>query len=206
MARTASTSSGTTSTRSTTKRTAAAASRSSTSSGSRRSSSSQSGGSRTASSRSSASPKQQAAAKANGAQEQAASTLKTQLDDRSNQFGEQLSGTAGDVRDIAAKLRDQDNDPAARIADLAADRIDQAATYLSSNSADSLLSDVEDLARSKPWLAAGAAVVAGFAASRALSASSRKRQGGDYVDLDAGSDFDEEDAAAVYPSESARRG
>ena len=88
-----------------------------------------------------------------------------------------------------------------RIADLAAEQIERAADYLSSTSGDALLEDVERLARSKPWLATGAAALTGFVASRALSASRRERNGGGYVDRDAGSDFDEADAEAAYPDE-----
>ena len=101
----------------------------------------------------------------------------------------------------SGQLRQQDNDGAARIADLAAEQIERAADYLSSTSGDALLEDVERLARSKPWLATGAAALTGFVASRALSASRRERNGGGYVDRDAGSDFDEADAEAAYPDE-----
>jgi hypothetical protein len=151
------------------------------------------------------SARRQAASKASDAQDQASSTLRSQLDERSNQAGEQLATTASDVRQIAGQLRTQDNDGAARIADMAADRIDQVASYLSGASGDALLSDMEDFARSRPMVAAGAAAVLGFAASRALSSSRRVRHGGEYVHLDAGSDFDEEDAASVYPSGSSSR-
>lgn len=136
-------------------------------------------------------------------QQQAGRSLRGELDERSGQFGEQLGSTASDIRQIAGQLRQQDNDGAARIADLAAEQIERAASYLSSTSGDALLEDVERLARSKPWLATGAAALTGFVASRALSASRRERHGGGYVDLDAGSAFDEADADAAYPDEPA---
>jgi hypothetical protein len=145
-----------------------------------------------------------AAAKADEAKQEVTGAVRTQLDQRSNDFGEQLSGTAGDIKEIASQLRGQDNDAAARIAELAAERIEQAADYLSTASGDKLMSDLEDVARDRPLIAAGGAVLLGFAASRALSASRRKRQGGDYVDLDAGADFDEADAESAYPDEPAR--
>lgn len=120
-------------------------------------------------------PTKKVAAKADQAQQQASRSLRGELDERSGQVGAQLGSTAADIRQIAGHLRQQDNDSAAKLADLAAEQIDRAAGYLSSTNADALIEDVERLARSKPWLATGAAALTGFVASRALSASSRSR-------------------------------
>jgi hypothetical protein len=129
---------------------------------------------------------------------QATSTLRQQVDARTSQAGDQLAQTAGDVRQIGAQLREQDNDGAARLADMAAERLESFAGYLSGADPDRIIDDVEDFARSRPWLAAGAGLAAGFAVTRALSASRRKRYGGGYVDTSAGSEFSEEDAEAAY--------
>jgi hypothetical protein len=133
----------------------------------------------------------QAKAAATDAEQRASRTELDQVGERSNQAGEQLAATAGDIRQIAAQLRAQDNDPAAKLADTAADRVQQAGDYLVDRGPDELLSDLEGLARSKPWLTAAAAVTVGFAAARALSSSSRRRHGGGYVDSTAGAEIDE---------------
>jgi ElaB/YqjD/DUF883 family membrane-anchored ribosome-binding protein len=136
-------------------------------------------------------PKRQAKSAANDAEQRARRTVLDQVGERSNQAGEQLSSTASDIREIATQLRGQDNDPAAKLADAAADRVQQAGDYLANSDPDALLNDLEDLARSKPWLTAASAVVVGFAAARALSSSSRRRHGGGYVNTGTGRGFDE---------------
>lgn len=56
-----------------------------------------------------------------------------------------------------------------------ADRAEQASSYLQNADADSLLHDVEDLGRRKPWAIALGGAAIGFAASRFLKASSTER-------------------------------
>ena len=48
-------------------------------------------------------------------------------------------------------------------------------SYLRDSNSDRILSDVESWARSRPWVAAAAGALVGFAASRFLKASSRRR-------------------------------
>jgi hypothetical protein len=55
-------------------------------------------------------------------------------------------------------------------------------SYLTESNADRLLSDVEDFGRRQPMAVVGIGVAVGFAASRFLKASSRKRYEGYQAD------------------------
>jgi hypothetical protein len=57
----------------------------------------------------------------------------------------------------------------------AADRLEQLGGYLERVDGRSMLDDVERFARTRPWVVAGVAAAAGFAASRVLRASSESR-------------------------------
>ena len=57
----------------------------------------------------------------------------------------------------------------------AAERIERLGGYLEQRSGDELLRDVEDFARRRPWMVAGAGLMVGLAASRFLKASSERR-------------------------------
>jgi hypothetical protein len=113
--------------------------------------------------------------KARGATERARSRLRDQVDQRSTQAGERLSGTAADVRGVADELRRQGKDTPARLAEQLAGQTDRAADYLKGASGERILRDVEDLARGNPWAVAAGGLALGFAASRFLKASSRRR-------------------------------
>ena len=47
--------------------------------------------------------------------------------------------------------------------DAVAEKVEQLSTYLTNAKADTMLSDLENVARRRPWLVAGAATVLGFA-------------------------------------------
>jgi hypothetical protein len=119
--------------------------------------------------------KEQVTQKAEVAQEKARGRFRDQVDQRSTQAGERLSGTAADVRSVAEELRRQGKDTPARMVEQAAGQADRAADYLKTASGDRILRDVEDLARSKPWAVVAGGLALGFAASRFLKASSRRR-------------------------------
>jgi hypothetical protein len=126
--------------------------------------------------------KEQVAEKAEVAQErardatqQARGRLRDQVDQRSTQAGERLSGSAADARSVAEELRRQGKDTPARMVEQAAGQADRAAAYLKQASGERILRDVEDLARSKPWVVAAGGLALGFAASRFLKASSSRR-------------------------------
>ena len=103
-------------------------------------------------------------------------TLRQQLDQRTTQVGEQTRTLAQTMRRTGGELRSQQGDGAAsRVAVGAADRLDRVGEYLENASGDQLLRDAERFARERPWVVAGMAAAAGFAASRFLKASSERR-------------------------------
>jgi ElaB/YqjD/DUF883 family membrane-anchored ribosome-binding protein len=109
-----------------------------------------------------------------GAQ-QAQSRAREQIDQRSTQAGEQVSATAQALRSTGEHLREQGQDTQAKAADRIADQADRMGSYLTESNADRLLNDVEDFGRRQPMAVVGIGIVVGFAASRFLKASSRKR-------------------------------
>jgi hypothetical protein len=113
--------------------------------------------------------------RARSAADQARRGLRDQVDVRSTQAGERVSGQAGDVRSVAEELRRQGKDGPARLADQLADRAEQLADYLKRADGDRILRDAEDYARRNPWAVAAGGLVLGFAASRFLKASSSQR-------------------------------
>ena len=122
----------------------------------------------------------QAQEKMGQAADQAKSTVRQQVDQRSTQIGEQVSTQASDVRSVAEELRNKGKDGPAKIADQAADRAEKVGNWLTQSDGDSILHDVEDFGRSKPWAIALGGMALGFAASRLLKASSSERYRSSY--------------------------
>ena len=117
----------------------------------------------------------QAQEKAQQAAGNAQDKVREQLDQRSTQLGEQVHEQASDLRSVSAALRDQGKGKPAEAIDRLAGYAEQASRYLRHKDADTMLGDVEDFGRQKPAAMAAGAVALGFAASRFLKASSRKR-------------------------------
>jgi hypothetical protein len=117
----------------------------------------------------------QAQAKAEPAIGQARDRVRTEVDRRSTSAGEQLSDVAQVMRRTGNELRSQGNEPHGRLADAAADRMEQVGGYLQRSDADTILSDVEDLARRQPMVVVAGGLVLGLAAARFLKASSDRR-------------------------------
>lgn len=121
----------------------------------------------------------QAAGQAKDQAQQAAgkakSALRTQVDSRSTQAGEQVKTQATDIRTVGQQLREQGKDGPAKVADQAADRIERVGDYLHRADADTILDDVERFARSKPTAVLAGGVALGFLAARALKTSSSTR-------------------------------
>ena len=111
---------------------------------------------------------QQAAGQAKGA-------LRTQVDQRSTDAGQKVSGFASDVRTVGDTLREQGKDQPAKLADQAAERAESVSRYLTESDADRILGDIEDFGRRQPWAVIGGGVVLGLLASRFLKASSTRR-------------------------------
>jgi hypothetical protein len=120
----------------------------------------------------------QAQEKAQEAAGQARDQVRSQIDNRSTQAGEQVSGHAQSLRSVGDQLRERGEDKPAKIADQAAERLERAGHWLTQSDADRILGDVEDFARKNPWAIMAGGLALGFAASRVLKASSSDRYHG----------------------------
>jgi hypothetical protein len=107
--------------------------------------------------------------------EQARGRLRSQVDQRSTQAGEQVNRQVGDVRSVAAELRNQGKEGPAKIAEQAADRAERLGSYLRDADGDHILDDVEAFARRNPPAIVFGGLALGLLASRFLRASSRSR-------------------------------
>jgi hypothetical protein len=117
----------------------------------------------------------QAQDKAQQAAGQARDRLRTEVDQRSTRAGEQVRSQASDLRSVGEQLRAQGKDEPARLADRAADHVEQVGSWLSESDADRILGDVEDFGRRQPWAVVAGGLALGFVASRFLKASSTER-------------------------------
>ena len=118
---------------------------------------------------------QQAREAAQQAAGQARSRVRQEIDNRTTQVGEQISSNAQDVRGMAEELRNQGKEGLAGVVERGTERAEQTADYLKSADADRLKSDLENLARERPWAVIVGGLTMGFAASRLLKASSGDR-------------------------------
>jgi hypothetical protein len=106
---------------------------------------------------------------------QAREKLREQVDQRTTQAGDRVGASAADVRSVADELRRQGKETPAKYAEQAAERAERLGGYLKDSDGDTILRDVEDFARSKPWAVAAGGLALGFVASRLLKASSSDR-------------------------------
>jgi len=127
----------------------------------------------------------QARQTATQAKEQGKSVLRSQVEERSSQAGQQLHSTVQDLRTIGEQLRSQGQETPAKIADQIAERGEHVAQYLRTTDGDRILRDVEQFARRQPWAVIAGGLTLGFVASRFLKSSSSRRfvsgQNGQYV-------------------------
>jgi len=101
--------------------------------------------------------------------------VRGELDRRSSDAGEQLLSVADVMRHTSGELRSRGNEPHAKLAETAAERIDRLGGYLTNADADQMLEDIENLARRQPVLVAAGGLLVGFAAARFIKASSDRR-------------------------------
>jgi hypothetical protein len=106
---------------------------------------------------------------------QAKGRIREQVDQRSTEAGERVSGVAQDVRSVGEELRRQGKGQPAKLADQAAQRAESLGSYLTRSDGDTILRDVEDFGRRQPWAVIAGGLALGFAASRFLKASSSRR-------------------------------
>jgi hypothetical protein len=117
----------------------------------------------------------QAQEKAQEAAGRAQGMLREQVDQRSTEAGERLSGAASDIRSVGEELRKQGKDTPARFADQAAERTERLGSYMSDADADTILGDVEEFGRRQPLAVLAGGVAVGLVAARFLKASSGRR-------------------------------
>jgi hypothetical protein len=119
--------------------------------------------------------REQAQEKAQEAAAKASDKIRAQVDQRSTDAGDKIAGTAGDIRSVGQQLREQGKDQPAKIAEQAAQRAESLGDYLKRTDGDTILRDVEDFGRQRPWAVIAGGIALGFAASRFLKASSSRR-------------------------------
>jgi len=117
----------------------------------------------------------QAKEKAQEAGAQARGRVRDEVDRRSTEAGEQAGATAQALRDASGRLRDDGKEPVARGLEQVADRIERAGGWLRDADGDSILRDIEDFGRRNTLAVVAGGMAMGFAASRLLKASSRRR-------------------------------
>jgi hypothetical protein len=118
---------------------------------------------------------EQAKEKAQEAGAQARSRVRDEVDRRSTDAGRQAGSAAQALRDASQRLRDDGNEPVARSFEQVADRVERAGGWLRESDGDAILRDVEDFGRRNSLAVVAGGLVVGFAASRLLKASSRRR-------------------------------
>jgi hypothetical protein len=118
---------------------------------------------------------QQMQEKAHDLKGEASRKVRSQLDDRSTDIGEQVHSLGAALRRAAEQLAVDGKTMPADAARRAADGVERLGRYLRDGNADVFLDDVEQFGRKRPWISGGVGVALGFAASRFLKASSDRR-------------------------------
>ena len=124
--------------------------------------------------------KEQAKEKAQATAQQAKRGVRDQVDQRSTQAGERVGTAAQDIRSVSEELRKQGKDQPAKLAEQAATRAESLGDYLQRSDGDTILRDIEDFGRQRPWAVIAGGLALGFAASRFLKASSTRRYESSY--------------------------
>ena len=106
---------------------------------------------------------------------QARDRARSEVDRRSTQAGEKVTSQANDLRSVGEELRKQGKEGPAKVADQVAERTERVGQYLTQSDGDQILGDIEDFGRRNPWVVMAGGMALGFAASRVLRASSRRR-------------------------------
>jgi hypothetical protein len=117
----------------------------------------------------------QAKEKTQEAGAQARTRVRDEVDRRSTDAGQQAGSAAQALREASGKLREDGNEPVAKGLEQVADRIDRAGGWLRDADGDRILRDVEDFGRRNSLAVMAGGLAIGFAASRLLKASSRRR-------------------------------
>ena len=121
------------------------------------------------------STQEQIATKARELGEDVSFQVREQLDERSTQAGEHVQAVGHALQTGVEQLRSEGKDVPAKLMTQLAQRADDLGAYLQSAQADRMLTDLERVARRRPWVTAGVGVLAGFVASRFVKASADRR-------------------------------
>jgi hypothetical protein len=117
----------------------------------------------------------QAKEKAQEAGAQARDRVRVEVDRRSTEAGAQAGSAAHALRQASNQLRQEGNEPVAKGMEQVAQRVESAGSWLRESDGDRILRDVEDFGRRNPLAVVAGGIALGFAASRLLKASSRRR-------------------------------
>jgi hypothetical protein len=104
----------------------------------------------------------------------AAEKAKEVASDKKDVLADQVGGVAGAL-DKAASDLEQQNGPSAQYARMIADNAEKLSDVIRNNDVDQLLGMAQDFGRRQPALFVGAAALLGFAASRFVLASAKRR-------------------------------
>jgi hypothetical protein len=124
------------------------------------------------------SAQEQLSTKAHELGEDVSFQVREQLDQRSTQAGEQVHAMGHALHSAVEQLRGEGKEVPAKVMTQLAERTEDLGAYLQSAQADEMLTDLERFARRRPWVTAGAGVLAGFVASRFVKASADRRYNG----------------------------
>ena len=108
------------------------------------------------------------------AKSSAGSLIRSQVDERSSQLGEQLHGAVQALRQ-AEQTMEQEGTPGSQLVERAATEVERTARYLLESDGRRVLNELEGLGRRNPWAVIGGGVVLGFLGARFLKASSSRR-------------------------------
>jgi hypothetical protein len=108
------------------------------------------------------------------AKSSAGSLIRSQVDERSSQLGEQLHGVVQALRQ-AGQTMEQEATPGSQLVDRTATQVERTARYLSESDGRRVLNDLEGLGRRNSWAVIGGGIVLGFLGARFLKASSSRR-------------------------------
>jgi ElaB/YqjD/DUF883 family membrane-anchored ribosome-binding protein len=117
--------------------------------------------------------------KASELREQGSQRLREQVDQRSTEVGQQIRSLAEQLRRSGSELQpNEGNSQAAQFTSQAAERLERLGSYLEEVNGNDVMRDIESFARRRPWMLAGAGLLAGVAAARFMKASSEQRYDG----------------------------
>lgn len=104
---------------------------------------------------------------------QAKDQARNTLEQRKSSMASELGSVAQAFRSTSQNLRQQNKDSVAQYSNKLADEVERASRYLQEKDVDTLLHDVEDMARRKPELFVGGAFAVGLLAARFFKSSSQ---------------------------------